>query len=226
MSPFLDFRAALKTVRTTLDERQFRRTFRKYRDFTMIPKDIYVSNLHLASTIRNIPGGIVECGTWRGGMIAGIADTLGPGRHYRLFDSFEGLPPAQAIDGEAALAWQRNTSGFLYHNNCQASKSEAEQAMSMSAAKDYTIVKGWFRETLPGALVEPVALLRLDADWYDSTKEILCHLADCVVPGGVIVVDDYYVYEGCTLAVNEYAAARKWMIRQYWPGGVCYIIVR
>lgn len=192
----------------------------------MIPETIFVGNLRLASTIAQLPGDIVECGTWRGGMIAGIADTLGPNRKYWLFDSFEGLPPARQIDGEAALAWQKNTSSPGYHNNCRASEAEAEKAMSVSAAQDCAIVKGWFRDTLPAANVGPIALLRLDADWYDSTNDVLRNLAGRVVSGGLIVVDDYYVWDGCTLAVNEFAAEHNWMIRQYCQGEVCYIKVR
>jgi O-methyltransferase len=64
----------------------------------------------------------------------------------------------------------------------------------------------------------------MDADWYDSTKSILDNLADYVVPGGLIIVDDYYKFEGCARAVNECSAARSWMIRQWPLGGVCYII--
>jgi O-methyltransferase len=207
------------------EETWLRETFRKYRDFTMIPEEIFIDNLRLASTIKNISGEIVECGTWRGGMIAGIADVLGAGRHYHLFDSFEGLPPAREIDGAAALAWQRNTSGPVYHNNCRASEDEARHAMSMSAARNYTLVKGWFDETLPRANVGPIALLRMDADWYDSTKAILENIAPSVVPGGLIVIDDYYTWDGCTRAVNESATQRNWMIRQYSRTGVCHIIV-
>jgi O-methyltransferase len=214
----------VELVKFAKDERRLRKTFRKYREFTMIPEHIYIGNLRLLSTIRNISGDIIECGTWRGGMIAGIADVLGPDRHYRLFDSFEGLPPAKEIDGEAALAWQRDKSNPGYYENCRASEDEARQAMSMSTATDYTLVKGWFNETLPRANVGPIALLRMDADWYDSTKAILDNLADRVVPGGLIVVDDYYVYQGCARAVNEFAVARNWMIRQYQLGEICYII--
>ncbi len=219
------FQRTAKLFRTAQDESRFRRTFRKYRNFTMIPEAIYAGNLHLASTVKNIPGAIVECGTWRGGMIAGIADVLGADRQYRLFDSFEGLPPAQDIDGPAALALQRDTSGPMYHNNCTASEDEARQAMSMSAATDYKLVKGWFKDTLPNARVGPIALLRMDADWYDSTKQILDHLANSVVSGGLIIVDDYYVFEGCARAVNEFVAAHNLMIRQSWPGGICHIVV-
>ena len=212
-------------LRAAKDKQRLRRTFRKYRDFTMVPEDIYLGNLHLVSTIKNIPGAIVECGTWRGGMIAGIADVLGSHRHYHLFDSYEGLPPAKEIDGEAALAWQRDKSGPMYHDNCRASEEEARLAMSMSAAKNYSLVKGWFKDTLPSSRVGPIAVLRMDADWYESTKEILDNLAGSVVRGGMIIVDDYYVYEGCARAVNECAATRSWMIRQYWLSGVCYIVV-
>jgi len=190
----------------------------------MVPQNSYTGNLHLAMKVKNIPGNIVECGTWRGGMIAGIADVLGPDRHYFLFDSYEGMPPAKEIDGEAALAWQRNTSSPGYHNNCRASEDEARQVMAMSAATQYSLVKGWFEDTLPNAKVGPIALLRMDADWYDSTKQILDSFAHRLVSGGLIIVDDYYVVQGCTRAVNECAVARSWMIRQYRFGGVCYIV--
>ena len=205
------------------DQLRFRKTFQKFRQFTMIPENIYIANLHLAAKLENIPGDIVECGTWRGGMIAGIADVLGPSRHYYLFDSFEGMPPAREIDGEVALAWEKNKSGPYYFDNCRASEEEARQAMSMSAATNYTLVKGWFQETLPKACVGPIALLRMDADWYDSTKQILDNLAHLVVPGGMVVIDDYYVFQGCARAVNECAAARGWTIRQYRLGMICYI---
>lgn len=214
----------MELIRIAKDERLYRKTFRKYRDFTMIPENLYVANMRLAATVKGIPGEIIECGTWRGGMIAGIADVLGPDRHYRLFDSYEGLPPAKEIDGEAALAWQRNTSSPIYYDNCRASEEEARKAMSMSAATNYTIVKGWFQNTLPSANARPIALLRLDADWYDSTKQILDNLASCVVSGGLVIVDDYYTWQGCTRAVNECAVARNWMIRQYQSCEVCYII--
>lgn len=167
----------------------------------------------------------MECGTWRGGMIAGIADILGPKRCYRLFDSYEGMPPAKEIDGKWALAWERNTTGPDYHDNCRASEVEARTTMSISPAKNVVITKGWFRDTLPKAERSPIALLRMDADWYDSTVCILANLASAVVPGGMIIVDDYYFFEGCALAVNEFAVERKWMIRQSPLGEVCYIII-
>jgi hypothetical protein len=214
-------RSVLKFV---VDEWRYRRIARKYKHWSMVSKAEYISNLRIAAHIKNVPGVVVECGTWRGGMIAGIADVLGRNRRYYLFDSFEGLPPAQEIDGMEALAWQSNKSAPQYYNNCAASEEEAREAMSKSSATDYRIIKGWFNSTLPKMdSNEKIALLRMDADWYDSTKCILDHLGDLVVPGGIVIVDDYYVWEGCTIAVNEYAAAHKWRIRQSRYAGVCFV---
>jgi hypothetical protein len=213
-------------VKFAHDELLFRRVYQKFKDSTTIAKGVYIGNLHLATRAAEVRGSIVECGTWRGGMIAGIADVLGSGRRYYLFDSFQGLPPAKEVDGAAALAWQSNTTSPAYYDNCTASEEEARAAMSRSAAKDYQIIKGWFEDTLPKMkLQEPIALLRLDADWYESTKCILDNFASCVAPGGMILVDDYYLWEGCTQAVNEFAALRKWRIRQSRYAGCCYIIV-
>ena len=74
----------------------------------MLHEGKYVNNLELCFEYKRIPGCVVECGVWRGGMSAGMAEVLGVERNYFLFDSFEGLPPAREdLDGTAAVAWQR-----------------------------------------------------------------------------------------------------------------------
>jgi len=161
---------AERVSRFVLNEWRFRGLYRKYKQYTMIPEGAYFDNLRLATRVAAIEGNIVECGTWRGGMIAGIAEVLGSQRRYYLCDSFQGLPPAKEIDGEAARNWQADTASPGYHNNCLASEEDVRAAMSMSPASDYKILKGWFEETLPTFPGEPIALLRMDADWYDSTK--------------------------------------------------------
>src|SRR5258707_1023570 len=123
----------IRTVPTFVaDEWRYRRIASKYQHWSMIAKSVYVGNLRLAAQVKNVSGAVVECGTWRGGMIAGIADVLGSKRRYYLFDSFEGLPPAQEIDGGDALKWQANRTGPKYYNNCTASEEEAREAMSKS----------------------------------------------------------------------------------------------
>ncbi len=179
-------------------------TYRLFRDYTMIPWWIYIANLKLASSAEGIPGAIVECGTWKGGMIAGIARTLGP-RDYWLFDSFEGLPPVEPIDGPAAKKWQQNTTSRRYYNNCTASQADAAEAMRLSGTANPHLVKGWFEDTLPqAAFPDGIAILRMDADWYKSTYQILDSLFPQVNQGGLIIIDDYGSWEGCHKAVHDY----------------------
>jgi SAM-dependent methyltransferase len=192
---------------------------RTYRNFTMLKPWDVIANLHIAAKAASVPGCVVECGVWRGGMSAAMVEVLGQNRDYFLFDSFEGLPPAKGIDGQAALQWQSNTKGSSYFNNCTASQSEAEAAMQKSRAGRYTIVKGWFDNTLPAFRPPcPIAVIRLDGDWYDSTMSCLTHLVPHLAENGVVIIDDYHTWEGCARAVNEYIAAHRpaTRIRQHW----------
>lgn len=198
--------------------------FRRFEDYTMIPSHAYVSNLRIARKAKKTPGAIVECGTWRGGMIAGMATILGPDRDYFLFDSFEGLPDAKPIDGMKAKEWQSNPSTPFYHDNCSATVTQAEEAMALSYATSVKITKGWFNETLPNAgFQNGIALLRLDGDWYDSTMDILESLFPQVNPGGLLVVDDYFVWDGCSRAVHDYLSKHQRCERIETFEGVCVI---
>ncbi len=202
-----------------------RRIYKRFQNYTMIPEDLYVDNLVLAKRITNTPGCIIECGVWRGGMSAGIAEVLGAGRTYFLFDSFEGLPPAEAIDGEAALEWQRRTDDPGYHDNCTAADTFAMQAMVMAKCHDFHLVKGWFDKTVTGFKSPcPIALLRLDGDWYDSTMVCLESLFDQVVPGGIVILDDYYAWDGCSRALHDFLSRRgsKERIRSF--SEICFVI--
>src|SRR5262245_12124122 len=100
---------------------RLKKIYQKFRSFTMIPESFFLDNLMIAERLRSSPGCVIECGVWRGGMCGGIAEVMGPGRQYFLFDSFEGLPPAKEIDGPAARAWQANVTNPGYHDNCKAS---------------------------------------------------------------------------------------------------------
>jgi O-methyltransferase len=181
----------------------------------MIPQDRFVDNLLVGRLVKDIPGVIVECGTWRGGMIAALAETLqhGPRREFVLFDSFQGLPPAGEIDGDAARAWQADPEAPDHHDNCRAEPEEARTSMRM-AGVDARLIEGWFEDTVSKYSVEEhpeIALLRLDADWYDSTIVCLRHLFPLVVPGGIVILDDYGVgvFDGCTRAVHDFLSEVK-----------------
>jgi O-methyltransferase len=171
----------------------------------MIPQSIYCENLGLVDEVKGLPGAIVECGTWKGGMIAGIALIVGDEKEYLLFDSFEGLPPAKEINCDRAIEWQADTNSPGYYDNCTASEESAHRDMKFSGVSNVSIVKGWFNETLPSAsIADGIAVLRMDADWYDSTMEILNSLFHQVNTCGIIIIDDYYVWDGCSKAVHDF----------------------
>lgn len=215
------FRFQLGTLRRLFRHRNI---YQRFQDFTMIPRDTYSVNLSLAERVKFISGCVVECGVWRGGMTAGIASILGPDRKYFLFDSFEGLPPAKEIDGPAAIKWQQNTKSSNYYDNCAAPPEFAERAMRLAGISSYELVRGWFNTTVPTTKIEePIALLRLDADWYDSTMICLEFFYKKVRPGGLIILDDYYAWDGCSRALHDFLSCYSAIERIHSIGNTCYL---
>jgi len=176
---------------------------------------VYAENLALMGMVLRNPdldgGCIIECGTWRGGMSAGMIEVAGRRRNYHFFDSFEGLPPAGERDGFEAREFQSNTSSPTYFNNCTASLEEFEGTISKAGCpkENIGIHKGFFETTLPAFSCPPIAVLRLDADWYESTMICLEKFWDHIMPGGLILIDDYYTWEGCARAVHAFLAKRE-----------------
>ena len=215
-----------ETIHTMRGQMFFKHLQGKYADYSMIPQEIFKENLRLANSFKGIKGSVVECGVWRGGMSAALSEVLGSERTYYLLDSFEGLPPAQEVDGYAAQAWQNDKTSKIYFDNCFAELKHAEEAMQKSGAKNYELKKGWFVDSLKDFKPEsPIAVLRLDGDWYDSTMQCLDGLYKYVVSGGVIIIDDYYTWEGCSKAVHDFLSKNKLSdtVRTS-AGGVAYII--
>jgi hypothetical protein len=174
----------------------------------MVPTNTYYENLAIAEAFaRVIPGDIVECGTWKGGMACGLMAVCGGDRIYHFFDSFEGLPDAREIDGPGAINYQKDTQSPVYFDNCRA---DYEGFCSLVYSQDVPknnihVYKGWFSDTLVRApIANAIAVLRLDADWYESTWACLESLYPKVARGGVIIVDDYYMWDGCSRAVHAY----------------------
>jgi O-methyltransferase len=212
---FLDFNS----------NREYRKIYEEFKEYTMIPQEYYLSNLVLANCFKKVEGAMVECGVWRGGMSAGIAKLFADEKDYYLFDSFEGLPPAGDIDGQKAIKWQREKTDPTYFNNCAAEITFAQQAMKLSEAKNVHVIKGWFKETLPKYKGGKIAILRLDGDWYDSTMECLTYLFPHVAKGGVIILDDYYSWEGCAKALHDYLSEHKLNIRiKQFNNKICYLV--
>ena len=171
-----------------------------------------------------IKGDYVECGVWKGGCVALMAlanQRYGTApRTLHLFDSFEGIPePDDTIDGDLALTqaslWSdggmsgqmRALPGFYDTfggvGTLQDNKNLLEETICYPKEKiNYHV--GWFNETLPINKITSIALLRLDGDWYESTKTCLECLVNKVVKNGIIIIDDYGTYDGCKKAVDEY----------------------
>jgi O-methyltransferase len=192
----------------------------------MVPEVLFIDNLQLCQRFSSVRGCVVECGVWRGGMIAAIAHLLGAERDYYLFDSFEGLPQAQDIDGQSAQKWQRDTTSPAYLDNCRTESDFADRAMQLSGAKHYRLVKGWFSDTLPSFKpAEPIAIMRLDADWYSSTLECLENLYRYVAQGGLLIIDDYHTWDGCAKAVHDFLSNHKLSDRVHQSSaGIAYIV--
>lgn len=191
----------------------------KYLPYTMVGEELFLQNLDLVDRVAHIRGAVVECGTWRGGMLAAMAEKR-PESLVFGFDSFEGLPPAQEIDGPQAAAYQADTEHPLYHNNCIASLDDFRAVMWM-AQHQYWVEKGWFRDTIPkfAKKAHPIAVLRLDGDWYESTKVCLENLYPLLQPDGLMIIDDYHAWEGCRKATDEFLEAHDLVLstKNYVP---------
>lgn len=164
---------------------------------------------------NRIEGDFVECGVWRGGSMAAAAKTLlangDANRELWLYDTFDGMsePTEQDVDfmGQSAevLLGQQDRDDATSVWCC----SPLEQVRSAMADTGYPIervrfVEGRVEDTLPVRVPDRISLLRLDTDWYESTRCELEHLFPKLVPGGVLIVDDYGHWEGCRRAVEEY----------------------
>ena len=205
--------------------------WRKYADRTMAPRKTYMGNLLIADySNRNgtlNDGCFVECGTWRGGMSFGLTEVLSGIRECHYFDSYEGLPPGGEWDGDKARIEQ--STGALWHNNNTAEYDDFLHGMRPlhKPGRALSAHKGWFEDTLPQFKPErPISVLRLDGDWYEPTVCILDNLFDHVMQGGLIMIDDYYDWDGCTRGVHDFLSKRKLTerIRQSRYGGLAYIL--
>lgn len=173
--------------------------------YTMVSVKRLINLYNLVRQVNatDLPGDIVECGVWNGGSAA-IMSAAGrdDNKHLRtvwLFDSFCGLPPPGGKDGEHA----QNVyfEGWCHGSVEKVTKIFNQLHLSLDPVR---IITGWFDSTLKAEPVKAIALLHIDADWYESVKVVLEELYDKVVDGGFIVLDDYWTWRGCRQAIAEY----------------------
>ncbi|WP_019198157.1 TylF/MycF/NovP-related O-methyltransferase [Afipia birgiae] len=194
-----------------------RETIRSVKDYTMTSAERIHAVCEAARYIEanNIPGAIVECGVWRGGSMMALARTLlsmnAGNRELFLFDTFDGM--SSPDDNDVSLAGERASELIEQHTKsesdlfwCYAPLEAVKQAVLSTGYPEEKVnfVKGRVEETLPGAAPEQIALLRLDTDWYESTRHELETLYPRLVRGGVLILDDYGHWQGARKAVDEY----------------------
>ena len=216
-------------------------------DATMLTRDRLASLYDQVAYCQRfgIPGCFVECGVWKGGAVGLMAlATLqqpGPSRTLHLFDSFQDICAPESLDGARAIAETGDLQSADLPLAPVAGHYDAVGGHGTRAACRQLIVdrvcypeeyvrfhEGWFQDTLPvdaGAL-GPIAVLRLDGDWYASTKVCLDNLYDQVTPGGFVIVDDYGTYEGCRLAVDQFLQSRGTTPFLSRVDASCYYLVK
>ena len=157
---------------------------------------------------ENIPGDLMETGVCRGGAVVFMAGYLKTynmeDRKIWAADSFEGLPRPSAKE-DSGYDFSKAKYPVLAISLEKVMEAFARYGLLF---ENLIFLRGWFRNTLPKAPVEKLALLRLDGDLYESTKDALENMYDKVVPGGFIIIDDYNVFEPCKRAVNEFREKR------------------
>lgn len=181
---------------------------RRVRPYTMCDDEDLLALCHVVREQASTAGAFVECGVWRGGsaFLMALAD---PTRTVWMFDSFEGLPTPTAEDGRAGVHWLAGPERRRLRNAAVAVDDVERWARRLGVRDRVEIVKGWFSDTLAVTDTGPIALLRLDADLYESTRDCLEALWDRVVPGGAVILDDYRTWEGCAAAVHEFLGTRR-----------------
>lgn len=165
---------------------------------------------------RNIPGDFVECGVWRGGnslIAASVFRLYGARRRTFLFDTFEGMTEPtekdrRAADGNPAMEEFLNSRRASHNEWCYASLQDVERNFAQAGlvGDDIVFVKGDVSETLAQEAILPqtISVLRLDTDWYESTKQELEVLYPRLSIGGVLIIDDYGHWAGAKQATDEY----------------------
>jgi hypothetical protein len=160
---------------------------------------------------NNIAGDIVECGVWKGGSMMAVARTLlnlKQNRRLWLYDTYEGFsPPTKEDISTCGFSAQKDFESNYYRVSIE-SVRQAVLSTGYSPAL-VNFVKGKVEETIPSQVPDQIALLRLDTDWYESTKHELEHLFPRLARGGVLIVDDYGHWKGARKATDEYFETKK-----------------
>jgi O-methyltransferase len=188
--------------------------------FTMLSLERVIANVRAIDHIvrYRIPGDIVECGVWRGGsamaMLLALEEREGEQRRMWLYDTFAGMTPPTPADlthdgmAGARLLEEARQQERLEESLVAAYASLEDVRRNIEAhvrtAGRVRFVEGPVERTIPAEMPDRIAVLRIDTDWYESTRHELIHLYPRLEPGGILIIDDYGHWQGARAAVDEY----------------------
>jgi len=156
-----------------------------------------------------VEGDLIETGVWRGGAVIfmrGILKAYGiEDRVVWAADSFAGLP-----QGDSAKYPKESPAAFHDYADLAVSLEQVQRNIARYGLLDAQVkfLKGWFRDTLPGAPIRKLALMRLDGDLYESTMDALVALYPKLSSGGFAIIDDYDLVASCNEAVGDFRKER------------------
>lgn len=192
------------------------------KNYTMTSRERLFSLIEATKYVveKNIVGDIVECGVWRGGSMMTVIHTLQNLNHLSkflyLYDTYEGMSDPTDVDyskdGNAAIDLLKKKKKTKEDTLWAYATLEdvKENIYKLDYPKDrITFIKGKVEDTIPRSVPHAISLLRLDTDWYESTKHELVHLFPLLSSGGVIIIDDYGHWQGAKKAVDEYFEENK-----------------
>ena len=219
-------------------EEEFLRLFESCRAETMTSIErmyaLYQATCHVLD--RDVPGDLAECGVWRGGSVMLMASTLlargCTDRTIWLYDTFDGVSPPgdhdiQEMSGRRArdiLDERERSQDDPFWGIAPRALVESNLRRTRSPMHRFRFVQGDVWATLPAQAPASLSVLRLDTDWYQSTRHELEHLYPRLSPGGVLIVDDYGYWRGARKATDEYfrtVEARPLLHRIDYTGRIC-----
>jgi hypothetical protein len=191
-----------------------RRIIRSVRPFTMTTVERIAALIQAVRYVarHRIPGDIVECGVWRGGSMMAAALTLieekDTSRHLHLFDTYTGMTAPSAADRrfDDVPARQLEPLHGGQGGWCASAAHEVRANLLSTGypADRLHFVEGKVEDTIPGNCPAQLALVRLDTDWYASTRHELEHLFPRLSSRGILILDDYGHWQGARQATDEY----------------------
>ena len=209
-------RAGFDVMRIDDIDPEFLSVYEKCRSFTMTSfmrmYALYEATRYIVRA--GVPGAFVECGVWKGGSAMLAAYTLrslgAEDRELYLYDTYAGMAAPSAVDVDPANRpaleeWKKHQEPDR-NAWCYASLDEVRRNLRSTGYPEAKMhfVEGLVEETIPARVPERISILRLDTDWYESTRHELQHLYPLLSGGGVLILDDYQYWQGAKKATDEY----------------------